>query len=296
MILLATQPLRSLIESAVSANIGRRWTIQTVRDMQDFACHPSAILSDHSFSVFAKFSDAADGSKQFEVELAGLRFLQERAGVLIPEAVGILPVPGGSVLVLQTVAEVARGPRQWREIGEALARIHRVKGNDFGLETNGYFGPLPQNNMQMCDWPAFYATRRLIPGLKLAVDSGNLPVETAWQVEKLIVRLPELCGPDVTPTLLHGDAQKNNFISSELGAYVIDPAVYYGHAEMDLAYIDYFEAVPQEVFDGYRDELPIDPGFEERRDLWRVWGYLAAVTVEGAGHLFRLEQVLKRYV
>jgi fructosamine-3-kinase len=192
--------------------------------------------------------------------------------------------------------EVERGPQQWREIGEALARIHRVKGQDFGLETNGYFGPLPQNNMQMCDWPAFYATRRLIPGLKLAVDSGNLPTETAWQVEKLIVRLPELCGSEVTPTLLHGDAQKNNFISSAIGAYVIDPAVYYGHPEMDLAYIDYFETVPQEVFDGYREGLPIDPGFEERRDLWRVWGYLAAVTVDGAGHLFRLERALKRYL
>jgi hypothetical protein len=83
MMLLDTQPLRSLIESTVSAHIGRRWTIQTVRDMHDFACHPSAILSDETFSVFAKYSDAADGSKQFETELAGLKTLQALAGVLI---------------------------------------------------------------------------------------------------------------------------------------------------------------------------------------------------------------------
>jgi len=299
---LAAEPLRSLIEGAVSTHIGRRWTIQAVRDMHDFACHPSAILSGEGYSVFAKYSDAADGIKQFEVELAGLRLLRERAGVLIPDPIGIIPapegsvLPGGSILVMQTVPAVERGPRQWREIGQMLARIHRVTGADFGLETNGYFGPLPQDNTTMCDWPAFYAKRRIFPGLKLAVDSGNLPVELARQVERLIVRLPELCGPEVAPTLLHGDAQQNNFISSAQGAYVIDPAAYYGHPEMDLAYIDYFEPVPQDVFDGYREELPIDPGFEERRDLWRVWGYLAAVTVEGAGHLFRLEGALRKYL
>ena len=76
----------------------------------------------------------------------------------------------------------------------------------------------------------------------------------------------------MVPTLLHGDAQQNNFVSTEEGAVVIDPAIYFGNPEMDLAFIDYFQPVPDDVFDGYRDELPIDPGFWARRDLWRVWG------------------------
>jgi fructosamine-3-kinase len=294
--LLAQEPFRSLIERAVSAHTSKPWRVQSLRDMHDFACHPSAILSGPHYSVFAKFSGASDDFKQFEAELSGLKRLQDLAGVLIPEPVGILTAQNGSLLVMQSVPEIERGPQQWREIGETLARIHRVKGESFGWETNGYFGPLPQNNMQACDWPAFYATRRLIPGLKLAMDSGNLPVDTALRVEKLIERLPDLCGPEVTPTLLHGDSQKNNYISSAIGAYVIDPAVYYGHPEMDLAYVDYFEPVPQEVFDAYREELPIDSGFERRRSLWRMWGYLAAVTVEGAGYLPRLEAALKEYV
>ena len=74
-------------------------------------------------------------------------------------------------------------------------------------------------------------------------------------------RLPGLDIPPCVPTLLHGDAQKNNYISTAAGAVVIDPAVYYGSPEMDLAYLDVFEPVPEEVFLGYREELPIDPGF-----------------------------------
>lgn len=284
------------VEQIVSEHTGQRWTIKDARDMTEFACHPCAILSDGSYTVFAKFSDAANGGEQFEIELAGLRLLAERSGVLIPTPVGIIPVTGGSILVLEAAQAVERTPHRWRQIGQALARIHRVKGKQFGLETQGYFGPLPQDNMPSDSWAEFYAQRRLWPGLRMAIASGNLPPALISQIEKLTSRLPELCGPEITPTLLHGDAQQNNFISTAKGAMVIDPAVYYGNPEMDLAYIDYFQPVPQEVFDAYQDGLSIDPGFWERRDLWRIYGYLAAVTVEGAGYLEMLSKAVRRYI
>ncbi len=293
---LATDPLRTPLEQVVSDYLGRRWAVQEARDMTEFACHPCAILSDDSYSVFAKFSDAANGLEQFEIELAGLRLLRERSSILIPTPIGLVPVTGGCILILETVQAVERAPRHWRQIGQTLARIHQVKGDRFGLERHGYFGPLYQDNTPSGDWPTFYAERRLWPGLRLAIDSGNLPPGIIRQVEKLISRLPELCGPQVVPTLIHGDAQQNNFISAEDRAVVIDPAVYYGNPEMDLAYIDYFQPVPQAVFDGYREQMPIDPGFWDRRDLWRVWGYLAAVTVEGSSYLGRLTEAVQKYL
>ncbi len=293
---LADDALRLPVERAVSAYTGHGWEATSIRDTSDYACHPCAILSDGQYSVFAKFSSTPNGWEQFAVELAGLRLLAEQSGVLTPLPVGIVAVTGGSILVLQAVREVERGPRQWRQIGQALACIHRNHGERFGLRTHGYFGPLYQDNTPMDDWPAFYAQRRLWPGLRMAIDSRNIPPAVVTQVERLIDRLPELCGPAVAPTLIHGDAQQNNFVSTDGGAVVIDPAAYYGHPEMDLAYVDYFQPVPAEVFDAYRGEMPIDPGFRERRDLWRVWGYLAAVTVEGASYLGKLTQAVCRYL
>jgi len=292
----ANDPLCSPVERIVSEHTGRRWAVKHARDMSDFACHPCAILSDSSYSVFAKFSDAANGLEQFEIELAGLRLLAERAGVLIPTPIGIIPVRGGNVLVIEAVQAVDRAPRHWRQIGQTLARIHKIKWDRFGLETHGYFGPLYQDNTPMSDWTTFYAERRLGPALRLAIDSGNVPLDVIRQIEKLILRLPELCGPEIAPSLLHGDAQQNNFISTEMGAVVIDPAVYYGNPEMDLAFVDYFQPAPDDVFDGYQDELPIDPGFWQRRDLWRIWGYLGAVTVEGQSHLDKLTGAIQKYV
>jgi fructosamine-3-kinase len=284
------------VEQVVSEHIERQWIVKNARDMTEFACHPSAILSDGTYSVFAKLSEATNGFEQFEIELAGLRFLSERSGVLTPIPIGIIPVTGGNILVLEAAQAVDRAPRHWRQIGQTLARIHKIKSDRFGFETHGYFGPLYQDNTPMSDWPSFYAERRLWPGLRLAIDSGNIPPMVIRQVEKIISRLPELCDHEITPSLLHGDAQQNNFISTETGAVVIDPAIYYGNPEMDLAFIDYFQAVPEDVFDGYQEELPIDPGFWGRRDLWRIWGYLAAVTVEGSGHLGKLTEAVQKYL
>lgn len=292
---LAREPLRTAVERAVSEHKGRQWTVESVRDMTEFACHPSAILSDGSYSVFAKFSEAADGFEQFEIELAGLRLLSERSGVLAPTPIDIVRVPGGSILVLEAVEAVDRTPRHWRQIGRTLARIHAIKGERFGLDRDGYFGPLPQDNTPAGDWPTFYAERRLAPALRMAVDSGHLPWDMIRRVETLIGRLPELCGPPPVPTLLHGDAQQNNFISTEQGAMVIDPAVYYGHPEMDLAAVDCYGSVPDDLFDGYREQVTIDPGFWERRDLWRVWIYLVAVAVEGQYYLGKLTEALGTY-
>jgi fructosamine-3-kinase len=264
--------------------------------MNEFSSHPSAILSDGSDAVFVKFSSAANGLDQFEAELAGLRLLSSLAGVLIPTPIANLPVEGGAVLILGGIGAVDRTPRQWRQIGETLAQIHRIRGKQFGWETHNYFGPLYQDNRFMDSWPAFYAERRLWPRFVGAINAGHLPTEIIRDAEKLILRLPGLCGPAVPATLVHGDAQQNNFISTERGAVVIDPAVHYGHPEMDLAYVDYFHPVPDELLHGYREHQPIDSGFNERRELWRIYGYLAAVEVEGAAYLPKLVNAIRQYL
>ena len=238
-----TRALLAPVERLVSGHLGRPWTVREVRDLEDLACHPCAVLSDGSWSAFAKLSEEANGAEQFEVELAGLKILAERAGVRTPVPLGIVTVASGSMLVLEALEVVDRGPQEWREIGRALARIHRIEGDGFGLESDGWFGPLPQDNRPTTDWPTFYAERRLRPGMIRAFDSGHLTRSVLRQVERLIVRLPELCGPEIAPALVHGDAQANNFVTTRTGAVVIDPAVHYGHPEVDLASLGCWRSV-----------------------------------------------------
>jgi fructosamine-3-kinase len=179
----------------------------------------------------------------------------------------------------------ARTPEDWRAMGRGLAALHRTRGDHFGLdEFDGFFGPLPQDNRPTTSalWIDFYCERRLVPRLRDAVDSGHLPMTLAAGVEHIARRLAELAGPEPQPALLHGDPQQNNMVSTDGGAVLIDAAPYYGHPEADLALVDHFEPVPDALFDGYREVMPIDAGFATRRRLWRLQADLAAVAVGGA--------------
>lgn len=293
---LTLDPVRARIEEAVSAHLRRPWRAQHFTDLKDLSSHPSALLADGSYTVFAKLSRAANALDQLEVELDGLRALTGLAGALTPAPIGLLQLEDGAVMLLEGLREIERGPREWRQIGHTLARIHQAQGERFGYAKNGYFGPLFQDNRPASDWLTFFSERRLWPRLAGAIDSGHLPTPVIRMAERLIARLPALDIPPTRPCLLHGDAQKNNYISAPAGAVVIDPAIFYGHPEYDLAYIDYFAPVPALLFDAYREILPIAPGFVERRDLWRIPAHLGVLQLTGAAWLDKLTAALRKYL
>lgn len=279
------------VERAASAHRGQRWSSTAFTDLDDLASHPCGVFRGEPFSVFAKLSVAPDAAAQAAAELTGLSLLRDSAAVATPTpvATGVVGVPAGSLLLFEALPErppLARSAADWTAIGRTLAALHRVHQERFGLaQLNGFFGPFPQDNRPVASnrWADFYAERRLAPHLRRAVDSGHLPSGLAADLERIVRRLPSLCGPEPRPALLHGDAQQHNFVSTAAGAVVIDAAPYYGHPEIDLALVDYFDPVPDDVFDAYRETMPVDSGFASRRELWRLVSYLAVVTVDGAG-------------
>jgi fructosamine-3-kinase len=288
--------LRHPVEQSVSAYLGRTWEVRRVQDKRDSASHPAAILTDETYPVFIKLGEGALALDQFKQEVAGLQYLSQRSGVLTPLVIDIIQVGNQVLLVMEAVQEVKRERSQWRQMGQTLAQIHQVKGDCYGLETHCYWGSLYQDNTPLADWPQFFAERRLEPRLQAAVDSGNLPSDIVPQVEKLRAWLPFLCGPHREPTLLHGDAHQNNFLSTALGPVMIDPTVYYGHPEMDLAYVDFFAPVSAELFAAYQEITPLDPDFAARRNLWRIPAWLAMVQVDGPQHLPQLRAALQQYI
>ena len=288
-----THPLLSpgvvqAVERSASSHLGRPWVVAGFTDLNSRASHPSGILRGKPFSVFAKLADAS-GVVQFTAELRGHELIRPAVPTPTPIGDGIVSLDTGALLLLEALPESpARTADDWRSIGRTLAALHAVHGATFGLAAfDGFFGPLPQSNLPAQVWSDFYAERRVLPNLRSAVDSGHLPVSLGGEVERLVDRLPSLCGPEPLPALLHGDAQQNNFLTTAADVFVIDPCPYFGHPELDLALLDYFEPVPPAVFDGYRDHRPIYPGFEERRDLWRLYAYLAVVTVDSTSEFGR---------
>lgn len=280
--------VKEAIENAASRHLGRNWVCGSFTDLNDRASHPCGILHGEPFSVFAKLGLDGSARERSQAELSGLALVRERARIATPTpiATGLVPLDHGCLLLTEALPERPaqhRTREDWRSIGYTLATLHQVHGARFGLEHfNGFFGPLRQDNGPVTSnrWADFYTERRVAPLLRSAVGSGHLPMDLAAEVERLVQRLPSVCGPEPQPTLLHGDAQQNNFVTTDTGAVVADVAPYFGHPEIDLALVDYFHPVPGDVFDAYRDIAPIETGFAQRRDLWRIFADLACVTVE----------------
>jgi protein-ribulosamine 3-kinase len=306
---LLTDAVRAAVGRAATAHRGTLWTCTGFTDLGNRAAHPCGIFHGTPFSVFAKLGTAADAASQFTAEVTGLRLLHDRAGVAVPVPVadGVIAVPPGALLLSEALPErppEARTAADWRSIGRVLATLHGTARPEFGLPGGaGYFGPLAQDNRPVRPdrWAVFYAERRLAPNLRLATYSGHLPPRLAAGVAQIIQRLPALAGPEPHPALLHGDAQQHNFISTPGGVVLVDPAPYFGHPEIDLALLGYFQPVPRDVFDGYTEIRPIDGGFPQRRELWRMFAYLAVVAVDGTtpfGRAFfsRPDQAIGRYV
>lgn len=284
--------LTSIIEERVSAHLGRRWHITTTVDKVDEASHPAALLSDGVSTVFVKINQGALAWDQLQVELAGLRLISNEAGVLVPTVIDTLVVDNGALVIMEHVEALPWQPAGWRAYGRSLAQLHSAHGPHFGLESQGYWGSLPQDNRPLEEWPAFFWQRRIEPRLRAAVDSGNLPRNFVSEIEALVPRLAELCGPAVQPTLLHGDAHQNNIINTANGPVFIDPAAYYGHPEVDLAFVDFFAPVGEELYAGYAEVQPIAAGFKERRGLWLLPAWLAMVELDGPQHLAALAAAL----
>jgi fructosamine-3-kinase len=284
------------LEPIVAAHLGVPWRATGFTDLGDRASHRCGIFRGAPIDVFAKLNTGGET----DPELRGLSLLRGFSAP-VPAPIGAVPVAGGTLLLLNAIPEITeRNPAQWAGIGRVLGTLHRTYGESFGLDFDGFFGPLRQDNRTTPDWPSFYASRRLLPLLRLAVDAGHVDSSLAAGISRVIDRLPLLCGPAPRPALLHGDAQQNNFLTAADGTYLLDVSPYYGHPEVDLALLDYFAPVPPIVFDAYRDVTPIDPEFPSRRELWRLHGYLAVLIVDGASDfgrpfLGRVADVVKRY-
>ena len=288
------------VERAARAHLGHPWRSQHFTSLDERSSHPCGILDGERLSIFAKLGSSPD---QFAAELAGLRLLSQRAGIRTPNpvATGLVDLPPGRVLLLfEALPERPPDARQradWASIGQVLATVHQATSPQFGLDQDNFFGPLPQDNRPAPTWSAFFRDRRLLPLLEAATASGHLPADLAIGLARIAGRLPGLCGPDPYPTLMHGDAQHHNFISTPAGAVVIDACPYFGHPEIDLAQLGFFHPVPAGVFAAYRDITRIDPGYPDREELWRLPTYLAIVAVAPAPgpYLTRLTRAVRRY-
>ena len=205
----------------------------------------------------------------FAVEAVGLRWLAEAEdGAAVPEVLAY----SDDCLVLSWVASGRPSPDLVEGFARRLAATHAKGAPRFGAERDGYIGAAPLSNRPADSWPEFYATRRVLPYLKVAKDRGRIAAGDVAAVEEVVRTIDSLAGPPEPPSRIHGALWSGNIVWSANGqGYLVDPAAHGGHRETDLAMLTLFGAPHlARLLDAYHEASPLADGYRDRVPLHQL--------------------------
>lgn len=225
----------------------------------------------------------------FEREAEGLRWLAEVPdGAPVPE----LLAADDDCVILAWVEPGKPSTEAAEAFGAALARTHAAGAETFGGEQDGFIGLAPLPNRPLPSWPEFYASRRVMPYVRAAVDRGALTDDEAATIERTMSRIHSIAGPQEPPARIHGDLWSGNLVwSTEGQVWVIDPAAHGGHRETDLAMLSLFGAPHlQRILEAYDEAAPLADGWRQRVPLHQLHPLLVHAVLFGGGYGARAAQ------
>ncbi len=228
-----------------------------------------------------------------DIEAFMLQYLATESELPVPAVLHSEP----SILVMDYIENDGRGGRRGEEeAADALAALHGIKAPRFGLHRDTLIGSLPQPNPQITSWPRFFAEARLLPMTRRCIDAGRLDKKTGRRLERLAQDLDDHLPHSVTPALLHGDVWSGNvlFHQGRLAA-LIDPAIYHGDPEVELAFITLFHTFGDPFFDRYAHHRTIAPEFfDHRRHVYNLYPLLVHVCLFGDSYIAQVQRALHR--
>jgi fructosamine-3-kinase len=281
--------LRSAIEGDLGAGIVR---VASVRG-GDVAVAYAVEVADGR-RVFAKTHPAAPPGF-FTTEASGLAWLRAADAIAVPEVLAVSDEPPNR-LVLEWIDEGGSRPRNERDFGVALARMHRAGAPVFGREDRRTTGSRGLPNDPCATWAEFYANNRLLPLARLARDGRVLDPATISDLELLAGRL-DAFDDDEPPARLHGDLWAGNrLVDVEGRSWLIDPAAHGGHREFDLAMMRLFGGFGEESFGAYSEAYPLESGWADRVSLHQIAPLVVHAIKFGGGYVGAATAAISHYV
>ena len=231
----------------------------------------------------------------FEAEEAGLEAIRATGTIGVPEVLGLGTDSGFSFLLMEYISGRPQIREFWETFASELAAMHNTDaGEYFGFTSDNWIGAGRQINTPHKEWITFFRECRLRPQFQAARDYFSS--EDRKRINSLLSKLDRYLIEPAKPSLLHGDLWAGNMITGNDGkGWLIDPAVYYGHPEADIAMTQLFGGYSHRFYAAYRQITDMEPGYEDRRDLYNLYHLLNHLNLFGSGYLGSVQRILRQY-
>jgi fructosamine-3-kinase len=234
----------------------------------------------------------------FTAEAKGLQLMRATDTLRIPAIVIYEESDGDcpAFIVMEWLGQGGRGSDTGKALGHGLAEMHRHTNDVFGLDHDNLIGANPQPNQPADNWVDFFREQRLGFQMELAGRNGYLHKQRAKLLERLLARLDDWLPANPPASLLHGDLWGGNWIVTDAGdPALIDPAVYYGHREAELAFTELFGGFPASFYQAYNESWSLDSDYTKRKDLYNLYHLLNHLNLFGEGYGGQVDGILRRY-
>jgi len=229
--------------------------------------------------------------KQLIAEVEGLELLRLKSNVIIPEIIGAF----GNIeqhLLLMSFIETSNQIPSSEQFSTDLNQLHNNTNSMYGYTSDNFIGPLEQHNKLRSDWSDFYVEFRLEPLVANAYNVGLLDLNLLHKFDKLYASMNNLF-PKEPPALLHGDLWHGNYLNSVNGNGLIDPAIYYGHREMDLGMMALFGGFDADIYISYSEIAGLEKSWQNRLKYAQLYPLLVHLRLFGKTYLSQIEQTMK---
>lgn len=251
--------------------------------------------------IFMK-SNTREKVSLFDAEMKGLRAIAGTKTIGTPSILGVGTDEdrgGYSFLLLEFIHGGSRRADYWEAFARQLSDMHHAStagltaNGKYGFDGDNYIGRRKQLNTGYESWVSFFRDCRLEPQFR---DAERYFDKEDWKrIGRTLDHLDEVLVEPQYPSLLHGDLWGGNVIAGNDGsAWLIDPAVYVGHSEADLAMTELFGGFPPVFYDAYKEAAPLQPGYERRRNVYNLYHLLNHLNMFGRMYLSEVRHIVRQ--
>lgn len=287
--------MREILSGLLRRHFGRDVVVFSLDNVHGGCINTCYHVHSSAGEFFVKTNAADAFSGMFTCEAQGLAALREACPDSVPAVIFHTESRGSQFLFLEWLREGNTAKDFAAQLARDLVIIHRTTSESFGWKRDNYIGSIAQHNTPTDQWGEFFVLHRLQPMVRKAVDAKIMAPLLAGRIERSYTILASVF-PEEPPSLLHGDLWRGNIRRGTDGyARLIDPAVYFGHREMDLAMMELFGGFDPAIKEEYLAIFPLAPGHEERRDICNLYPLLVHANLFGPGYLSDIEMIVKRF-